>query len=62
MAPEGLVEVRVSWPGHPCYLKNKKKKKLKRNSENQYFSKNWHRCLMPHQIIQVPEKVYMLFG
>ena len=26
MAPGGLVEVRVSWPGHPRYLKKKKKK------------------------------------
>ena len=25
MAPGGLVEVRVSWPGHPRYLKKKKK-------------------------------------
>ena len=25
MAPEGLVEVRVSWPGHPRYLKKKKR-------------------------------------
>ena len=24
MAPGGLVEVRVSWPGHPRYLKKKK--------------------------------------
>ena len=23
MAPGGLVEVRVSWPGHPRYLKKK---------------------------------------
>ena len=23
MAPRGLVEVRVSWPGHPRYLKKK---------------------------------------
>ena len=25
MAPGGLVEVRVSWPGHPRYLKKKNK-------------------------------------
>ena len=32
MAPGGLVEVRVSWPGHPRYLKIKKKiKKIKKN-------------------------------
>ena len=24
MAPGGLVEVHVSWPGHPRYLKKKK--------------------------------------
>ena len=24
-SPEGLVEVRVSWPGHPRYQKKKKK-------------------------------------
>ena len=24
MAPGGLVEVRLSWPGHPRYLKKKK--------------------------------------
>ena len=24
MAPGGLVEVRISWPGHPRYLKKKK--------------------------------------
>ena len=23
MAPEGLIEVRVSWPEHPHYLKKK---------------------------------------
>ena len=28
MAPEGLVEVRVSWPGHPRYLKKKKGRML----------------------------------
>ena len=27
MTPGGLVEVRVSWPGHPRYLKKKKKMK-----------------------------------
>ena len=27
MAPGGLVEVRVSWPGHPRYLKKIKNKK-----------------------------------
>ena len=26
-SPEGLVEVRVSWPGQPRYQKKKKKKK-----------------------------------
>ena len=31
MALRGLVEVRVSWPGHPRYLKKKKilKKSIK---------------------------------
>ena len=29
MAPGGLVEVRVSWPGHSRYLKKKKKEKKK---------------------------------
>ena len=29
MAPGGLVEVRVSWPGHPRYLKKKKGESLR---------------------------------
>ena len=28
MEPGRLVEVRVSWPGHPRYLKKKKKNQI----------------------------------
>ena len=37
MAPGGLVEVRVSWPGHPRYLKKKNKKKKKKILFGQAF-------------------------
>ena len=33
MAPGELVEVRVSWPGHPRYLKKKKEIAYKRGDE-----------------------------
>ena len=36
MTPGGLVEVRVSWPGHPRYLK---KIIIKKNNENERTSK-----------------------
>ena len=32
MAPEGLVEVRVSWPEHPRYLQKKEGLEGKRRS------------------------------
>ena len=32
MAPGGLVEVRVSWPRHPRYLKKKKEKRIRYNN------------------------------
>ena len=36
MTPGELIEVRVSWPEHPRYLKKKKKKLIVHDKDSSY--------------------------
>ena len=49
-SPEGLVEVRVSWPGHPRYQKKKQKNKssdeILSHAHSFYFQNIKQECIM----------------
>ena len=44
MAPGGLVEVRVSWPGHPRYLKKKNNNKKNKKKKKKKMLGFWGKC------------------
>ena len=62
MAPGRLVKVRVSWPGHPRYLKKKKKKKKKHEEQEG----NFEPLGLPHCFMNSPllffHDILLVFG